>query len=304
MKLSTFDAFKHFESDQCVILSDEQLKMLQKTLLGILLDINEVCRENGIRYVLGGGSALGAVRHQGFIPWDDDIDINMARADYDRFIPLFREKFGERYWVHTPEDTDNYALLYTRVRKKGTCVKTRDDFFCDECGAMVDIFVMENTYDNRFLRLIHGLGSMAFGLLVSCRKFYRDKNQLISLCRDDTRLRRVIRVKAFIGGFLAVFSINAWTRAANSWNRLCYHYDSENVVIPSGRKHFFGELYKRAGMCKSQEMTFEGKSIPCPDDLQTYLDALYGQNYMTPPRDSEKEAHVYLQPFLLNDQLM
>ena len=175
MSLSTLEVFKHIQPEGAVVLTDEQLLDLQKTLNGILRDIVSVCAKHHLRYFLGGGSALGAIRHHGFIPWDDDIDINMPREDHDRFVQVFRQEFGTKYWVHTPEETAGYGLLLSRVLLKGTSVRTREDFHNPECGAFIDIFVIENTYDNAFLRNIHGFGCMAFGFAQSCRKFFHKK---------------------------------------------------------------------------------------------------------------------------------
>ena len=88
------DAFKNLKSGDLVTVDDEMLKKIQNVLLGILDDIITVCEKYKIPYTLGGGSVLGAVRHQGFIPWDDDIDVNFSRRDYERFIPAFRKEFG------------------------------------------------------------------------------------------------------------------------------------------------------------------------------------------------------------------
>ena len=95
--LNTSDRIRTAHIEGCVTLDEEQLKQLQSTLLSMLKDINSVMEENGIACSLGGGSVLGAVRHNGFIPWDDDIDINIPRSEFERFLPLFEERFGDRY---------------------------------------------------------------------------------------------------------------------------------------------------------------------------------------------------------------
>ena len=299
MRLQTGDLFKHINSDMCVYLDDQQLKQLQNLLLTILRDVVAVCEKHNITYTLGGGSALGAIRHNGFIPWDDDIDLNMPREDHDRFIPLFLQEFGHKYWVHTPEHTQGYNLLYTRIRLKGTSVITRDDFYNNECGALLDIFVIENTFNNKVLRNIHGVGTLALGLLHSCRKFYRDKSKLFQIANGQPELLKAIKKKAFIGFFTAFLSIQTWTRLADRWNRVCKDCNSHYVAIPVGRKHFFGELYLREDVCRGRKESFDGLEVYCPIEVEKYLTALYG-NYMDIPTDEKREKHAYLKPFNIN----
>lgn len=291
MNLSTVNAFKHIKSEQCMYLDETQLHQLQQVLLKILDDIVFVCEKYHINYFLGGGTALGAMRHQGFIPWDDDIDLNMPRADYEVFIPAFQKEFGERYWVHTPEKTDNYGLLIARVRLKGTCVKTREDFFNNECGAFIDIFIIENTFNNKLLRNIHGVGSLTFGLLLSCRKFYRDREPLLSLAKDSPELRKVFYIKIVIGFFTAILSLNTWTHIANCWNSICKDNKSTYVSGCAGRLHFFGELYLRKNFCVVKKMIFEGRILQVSQDIEGYLNHCYGE-WRKIPKASEREAHV------------
>lgn len=299
MGLSTVDAFKHIQSEHCVVLDDVQLKKLQNVLFGILLDIVSVCQKHNIRYFLSGGTALGAIRHQGFIPWDDDIDLNMPRRDYLRFAKIFAEEMGDKYWVHTPDFTENYNLLLGRVRKKGTCVKTKEDFSHDECGAFVDIFIIENTYDNVIARGFHGFLCLASGLLQSCRKFYEDRKELLKLV-SDKKNRSVFRIKIAIGFCVSFLSVGAWTKLTNRCNSMCKNSTTGYVVIPSGRKHFFGEVQPRADFLESVEMPFESTQASVCKSYDRYLTALYG-DYMTPPTDN-KESHVFLAPFDLGEQ--
>ena len=205
MGLSTVDAFKHIRSEEALTLTDEQLKDLQRTLNGMLSDLDECCRRNGLTYVLGGGSCLGAVRHHGFIPWDDDVDVNMPRADLEKFLVLFEKEYGDRYWVHSPQTTKGYGLTLSRILLKGTSVRTREDFQNEECGAFLDIFPIENTYDNKLLRRLHGLSCMAAGFAQSCSKFKRDRKELLRLASsiEDPGERKhylkIFRVKIALG---------------------------------------------------------------------------------------------------------
>ena len=297
--LSTVDAFKHLKAADAIEIDDAALRRLQLVLVGIVGDIAKVCDENGIVYMLGGGSALGARRHRGFIPWDDDVDINLPRADYDRFIPLFRERFGDRYDIHTPEETRGYGLALGRIRLKGTSVRTREDLANGqkECGAFVDLFIIENTFDNPVLRAVHGFGCQALGLLYSCRKFFYERRYTWRWAKENGTASMAFRVKLAIGIFLSPLSLDFWTRLWNRWNRLCRDDRSKFVTIPVGRRHFWGEMGPREDIATAGEALWEGETRKCPKNLDGYLRRLYGPDYMTPPPPSKREKHTLFAPF-------
>ena len=302
MRLSTMDAFKNLKSKDLATVDEKTLRRIQSVLLEILDDVITTCKLYGITYTLGGGSVLGAVRHQGFIPWDDDIDVNFSRRDYERFIPAFRKEFGEKYWIHTPEETENYGLLFARVRLKGTVLKTRDDFWTEECGAFIDLFILENTFNNPILRWIHGTGCQALGFLLSCRKFYRDRKFMLELAQGNMELLRAVRVKIVLGFFASVGSMNFWTRLANRWSALCRNDNSEWIAIPAGRKKFWGELYRRRDMLEVTMMPFEGRSVNCPKNYDMYLSCLYG-DYMKIPPEEDRERHPFFGEKILGEDM-
>ena len=127
MGLSTFDSFKRMRAEGAHELTPDEIRALQRTLAGILDDIVAVCEGERIGYALGGGSALGALRHGGFIPWDDDLDVNMMRGDWARFRDAFVARFGAKYCIHEPGCPRDYALAFPRIRLRETSVVTRED---------------------------------------------------------------------------------------------------------------------------------------------------------------------------------
>ena len=302
MGLSTVDAFKHLVSSDAMEITQPDLRRLQLVLVEIVADVDRVCRENGLSYALGGGTALGARRHKGFIPWDDDVDLNIPRADYNRFIPLFRARFGHKYWIHTPAETSGYGLALARIRLKGSCVRTREDLanVQMECGAFVDIFIVESVPSCRVLRCAHGMVSLALGLLYSCRKFYFERRLVRRWSMENAGMSLAFRIKCAIGFFTAFASLDFWTRLWDWWNRLCSGGDSEYVTIPVGRRHYFGELARREDLCETVDVEWEGTLRKAPKDLDGYMTRLYGPNYMTPPPPEKRERHVVFRPFFLN----
>lgn len=119
----------------------EALRKLQAEELSVLLAIGEFCERNDITWFMMSGTALGAARHQGFIPWDDDIDIGMLRADYDKFVSLAKAGLPEGCSLHTPENTTGFAPLFAKVFKDGTLFQTQEtlDSGLDQ-GIFVDVF--------------------------------------------------------------------------------------------------------------------------------------------------------------------
>ena len=98
----------------------DHLRACQLKQLSILEEVDRICKKHGIGYWLDGGSLLGAVRHGGFIPWDDDFDIALPRDDYEQFLALAKEKLSDRYLLMNFEENNNYPLMTTRLMIRGT----------------------------------------------------------------------------------------------------------------------------------------------------------------------------------------
>lgn len=294
--LSTFEAVKNVKSDELVTVEGEELAALKEILLATARDIAACCEENGIEeYALCGGTLLGAVREGGFIAWDDDIDFVMSRRAVNSFIPAFVNQYGDRYWVHTPGHTHDYGIQTVRVRVKGTVVRGLEDSRCDECGATVDIFVVENVPDNALVRNVHGFATLALGFLLSCRRFYRDREVYASAFRDDPKALGAVRKKIAVGRAIAALPLDRLCRWTDRCNRLSHNASSRLVTIPSGRKHYFGEMLRRSDYFPTSTVTFEGSTWRAPGDSEAYLVRLYGEDYMTPPPEGKREHHAVLE---------
>ncbi|MEG0419187.1 LicD family protein, partial [Gordonibacter sp.] len=127
----------------------DMLRKLQLVELEILRDIDAVCRTHGIVYFLDSGSALGAVRHGGFIPWDDDIDLGMLRADYERFLEVAPRALGDGYVVADPRKRTDQAGMFAKVWKRGTKFFTEETIDAGiEQGIFVDIFPYDPLHSN------------------------------------------------------------------------------------------------------------------------------------------------------------
>lgn len=302
MKFETTSIFKNLksQSESLIELDDEMLCRLKKCILEIAKDVIEVCEENKVSYHLTGGSALGAVRHHGFIPWDDDMDLDMERKDVKKFLKAFKKKYGSKYWIHNEHSHENFCIPFIQIRKKGTVNRGVLDAFRDECGVYIDIAIIENTYDNPIRRKIHGIGSLFFGFAVSCRRFCRDREYLLNLT-DDPETIKIFKTKIFLGRLFSFLPLRKWTQLYSKWNAKCKDTSTKYVTVPTGRNHFFREMYERKDFCESAFMEFEGNLWRIPKEYDKYLSHMYG-DYMKIPKETAREKHVLLEFDLGSDE--
>lgn len=118
------------------------IRILQQKIIGNLEAVDRVCREHGLRYYLWAGTMLGAVRHKGFIPWDDDMDICMPRPDYEQLISHWREWLPKPYEVISPETDPSYPYPFAKIEDASTTVLERPDFKFLE-GVYIDVFPID-----------------------------------------------------------------------------------------------------------------------------------------------------------------
>lgn len=277
-----------------VCVSGENIRIIQQRELETLKDIKSICDQHGFDYQLAAGSALGAIRHKGFIPWDDDIDINMTRKDFDRFLPVFKQKFGHKYWVHSLVDTPGYDLLMSQVNAKDIRARELMDAGREECGLIVDIFIIENTFHNRILRGIHGIGCMLFRYILSCIRFKNNRDELRYLGRNNPNLKKYAAKRIKLGYLFSVIPITVWAHMALSWSTLCKNDESEYVFISGCEYQFFHALFKRKDLCSFIEVPFEGEQVKITSDYDHYLRLLYG-DYMKIPPIEKRRKHILME---------
>ena len=162
------------ETEMMHELTPEELKALQACFLEIIKDIDRVCQEHGLCYMAAGGTALGSVRHKGFIPWDDDVDILMPREDLNRFVELFEECMGDKYELTTP-NSDKYQLesMISAVYKKNTLKAAFLDYNTPfPKGVHIDIFAIESVPRNPIVRGIKGVTAMGLQYIAVSTLFY------------------------------------------------------------------------------------------------------------------------------------
>ena len=258
----------------------ETLRKVQLVQLEIAEDIKRVCRENGISYYLTAGSCLGAVRHQGFIPWDDDLDIGMLREDYEKFCKIAPEKLGEKYSFHNWYNEPHHAIPFSKVRKKGTIYQEAKAAEGGANGIYVDVIVYDNVpSQNVKLHLL---------------KLYLLQRLLLMKCgylpwRDNGKTNWKQRLFYIPFQVLALFSNRE--ALAKKFDQIAKTVDgsSGKVYTQLGERNFYS--FKREWLAETTEIPFEKELFSVPKMYHEYLTSAYGNYMQLPPEDQRENRH-------------
>lgn len=281
--------------ENIVVLDEEQLHRYQQEILSIAKDLIRVCKDNDIKYSLSGGSVIGAVRHNGLIPWDDDIDINIPRESYKKLVRVFEKELGDKYYLQTPLTFPNLGIMVTQLRKKGTVARRKYDWNTNPCGISIDIYIVDNVFDNKLLRFVQQELSMLLSFVVSSIRTYNNRQIPKEISNLESKPLRMGILKKTVGRLFGVIPLKYWMSLADSVNGMCNNISSKYVTIPTGRQHFNNEIQKREDILNYIQVPFEDIKVNIPQNYDAYLKKLYGGSYMTVPPKEDRESHVFLE---------
>lgn len=273
------------------VVSDKELKKIQRLLLKTIIDIADVCKKYDIDWSLCGGSLLGAVRHKGFIPWDDDADICMTRKNFNKFKQVFSD-LSDSYELKIPGDS-GYGQHFPSVAINNTKMISIQSTG-KETKLSLDIYILENTYNNKLLRMLHGVQCTILLFIKSVVYIDVCKEFMMKYAANNKELQKAIKKRAFFAKFFKFYSLEQWIAICDRCFSKVKNDVSTFVVSPGGRKHYFGEIYNREKICDICDAEFEGIQLKIPKDADYLLNKLYGNNYMTPPPQDKIEKHAYV----------
>lgn len=291
IKSIAIDAAKRNSSIRPI--SEEELKKLQTCLYNMAVDLDERCRKHGIKLFLVGGSLLGAVRHGGFIPWDDDMDLGASREDYEKLKEIFDEEFSDRYELRCPNSPYPNGYRFMQIYKKETVLKTAggSNPFQPECVKM-DIFPYDYVPNNSLIRKIKGTYINALMLISTCvmdRKYGDYK----SLIKNAPRGKLYLRIRVIIGTLFSFLKPQKWFDILDKAVRS--KKETNFVTLAFGRKHYLGETCPKEVFLPLSEIKFNEHNFYSPADSTAYLKNLYGADFMTPPEESKRESHFIVE---------
>lgn len=266
-------------------LSRDDLRRLQLAELQIALDVKELCEKHGIRYALLGGSALGARRHRGFIPWDDDVDMGMLREDFDRFVEVARRELPDdlylQYWLDDP----HMGAPFAKVRRNNTLMlELSSTNTGGHKGISIDIFPFDNVADG-FGQHLWKLQLKFFKRVVRHQTGYTMNELPLRLYLVDLPVRIISRLLPR-------------ERAKRKLHRLMTRFrdlQTDNVIAVGGAYDFRKDTLKRTWLSDLAPCEFEGRHFLCPADLDGYLAHMYRDFMSYPPVEQRRTTHAILE---------
>lgn len=253
---------------------------VRKVQLNILTKLDEVCKKYNLRYYLAFGTCLGALRHKGFIPWDDDIDVLMPFADAKRLIDLQAE-FGTRYFVQSRETDWDYRSISMRIRDCETTCIEGDEVGLKTCkGIYVDIYPYYECSPDKPGQIIHILQSHLLKVLVNNRapinhgKLLANVSRLIlGMYSSDKRKRKIEQLQKKLVD----------VRGAEILD-----YFGQDITLLTAIS------YPKEWFAEPKELEFEGKLFYGPTEPEKYLKKRYGDYMKLPPIEDQVVHHTYV----------
>lgn len=266
----------------------EHLNDTQKYILGVLRQVVRILEELDVPYYMQGGTMLGAIRHKGFIPWDDDVDLGIPREAYERMLRQVAEKLPEHLELRTYQDQTDHHYYFARIVDKRYQILRMGSLEHRLENIWVDLFPLDGMPNSWLPRQWHKARLLATRL-----KYHLSCFEKVNIKRPGRPLveRIVIRVAM-------ITRVGKWfdtRKQLDKLDRLLKKYPPERsdyyVNFMGQTSYKFNELFKKEVYGRKTWYPFEDFSLVGPERYDEYLKSLYG-DYMTPPKEADRNAHV------------
>ncbi len=251
------------------------LDRLHEVLQEILDEFVKICDENKLTYFLIGGSYIGALRHSGFIPWDDDMDVGMPRMDYEKFIDICATKLNSKYYLDCYQTNPDYYLPFAKIKKNNTII---DEAFTHKLnnhkGIFIDIFPLDNVDKNNFGLRIRAVIAKAITDTLAYKYGLKELKH---------------SVHPGVSRILAIFSKKRLKKMQTKLVTYCKNDNSKYMCDIAYGYGYQKELIERCHVLPTRELPFAGKKYSCMHD-DMFLKKIYG-DYMTIPPIEKRRTH-------------
>lgn len=257
----------------------QELKIRERDMLECFVNI---CNKYGIKYFVQGGTLLGTVRHGGFIPWDDDVDVSLPRDEYERFLAIAEKELPEYYFLQTKDTDPEYPNNFAKIRdSRTTFVETSARNLNINHGAYIDIFPLDN-YPSSKKAKIYELKKKLLTWRIN-KVFYLPNMSLIS---------KIVTV-------ITMILFPSLKGAINKREKLFKSVPLTDRVVNNSGAWLDKEIIPREWVQGSIQMKFEGIKVNVSDRYDEWLTYVYG-DYMSLPPENERVGHHYVDLFDMN----
>lgn len=268
--------------------SEKRLNDTQRYILHVLREVIRVLDELDIPYYMQGGTMLGAIRHKGFIPWDDDVDLGIPRADYERLLEQVSARLPEDLELRTYDDETDHHYYFARIVDKRYQIRRMGSLEERLENIWVDLFPLDGMPDGALARQWH-----KFRLLMTRLKFHLSCFEKVNIKRPGRPLVERIIIKIAM-----ITRVGKWfdtRKQLDKMDRLLKKYPPENskwLVNFTGQTSYkFNEMFRKEVYGEKTCYPFEDLRLAGPEQYDVYLRSLYG-DYMIPPKEGDRNAHV------------
>lgn len=266
--------------------NNDELRKLQLIELDIMKLFSQVCDKYNLRYYLVGGTMLGAIRHNGFIPWDDDMDVGMPRPDYERFLNVIRKELPDSYDFLNYKQNREYNRYFSRIINTKVKIYNASNTKTIVENAWLDIFPFDGMPDRDIARKVH------FWHMTAIRFFYHAScfEELVNLNRPGRAWYLQAAIK-----FLEITHLGRNLDTHKIMYRLekglsKYSYDESHYMVSFFGAYMLKEIVDKKWLGDGKKYKFETLELNGPVEYDRFLSHFYG-DYMKTPSDNDKDKH-------------
>jgi phosphorylcholine metabolism protein LicD len=250
----------------------------QEYLLKLFREVDEICREHNLRYVLAGGSLIGALRHEGFVPWDDDVDLYMPRSDWEKFVEICKTELPPNREIQCSEVERNYTNSFPRYASTNTCAIHKSQIIGKDCGGeIIDILTLDPIpADDREYEK-YRTHMMIYSDLINISVGYSDRWEI-----PASMYLKYLLSYIFLGK----------KRTLEKLEKIMFSYNEEECDRYAMRWGGCPFLFDKDMMFPVKEGIFEGQKAMIPNKCSDYLIWHYGDEWSYMPPHHSREGHV------------
>lgn len=263
------------QKEQQYDISEEELKQIQAIQQELIQEVTRICRKCGIHFNMVGGTMLGAIRHKGHIPWDDDADIGFLRTEYEKFREACKSELDhDKYYLQDLRSTEGYRWGYGKLRRKGTeFLRLNQEFMPYEQGIFIDLMPFDNVPDGWLLRRVHFIQCFLYRKLFWSEVGSRTEKNPWK--RTAYKFMRRIPMKFVIRNYQNFIDVGQ--RKKTRLVRIL------TFPTPKGVYGYEREWYTQLSMYR-----FGNMMLPGARDYDSYLRVKYGDYMNLPPAEKRK----------------